>query len=131
MALRFRSRSPQSPVVAFPPVIVDPDPDKIEGSYAPFGFHLGHDIFGRSPKPDLAADRINARRLADSIRDVMLALICRPDLLGSFRVALSPGIHSDLCPFLQPFALCLVPCHAALTDWIWLFYNGWLTIDSP
>jgi hypothetical protein len=23
-----------------------------------------------------------------------------------------------------------VPCHVALTDWIWLFYNGRLTIDS-
>jgi hypothetical protein len=131
LALRCLSRSRQSPVAALPSVIVGADPDKIEGSHCPFGFHLGHDIFCRSPKPNLAADRINARRLANPIRDVMLALICSPDLLCSFRVALSPGVHSYLCPFLQPFALCLVPWYVALTDWRSLFYNGQLTIDSP
>jgi hypothetical protein len=107
---------PAITVAAFPQVIVSADPDKIEGSRQSFGFHLSHDIFCRSPKPDLAADRINARRLANPIRDIMLALICSPDLLRSFRIALSPGIHSDLFPFLQAFALCLVPWYAALTD---------------
>jgi hypothetical protein len=117
LGLRCLLRSRRSPVAAFSQVIVGADADKIEGSHAPFGFHLGHDIFCRSPKPDLAADRIDARRLANPIRDIMLTLIGSPDLLGSFRVALSPGIHSYLFPFLQPFALCLVPLYAALTDW--------------
>ena len=55
-----------------------------------FGFHLEHDIFGRGFKPDPSAGRVDTSRLAKPLRDVVLALILGPELLGFFRVAAQP-----------------------------------------